>query len=123
MGDMLFFLMACLGLAETVDLFMGKDFIIFFGSQVEEKDYDTKKVFAVEKWLFAADTIGCFLLSKGAFLGFAGQMTVIVLLLLTLAAHGWVFNNEKFMTESGLLKKQRKKEARIAWRNRKKDKK
>ncbi len=28
--DMLFFFAACLGLAETVDLFMGKDFLILW---------------------------------------------------------------------------------------------
>lgn len=54
--DMLFFFAGCLGLAETVDLFFGKDFLIFMGNQVEEKDYDLKKLFRVEKWLFAADT-------------------------------------------------------------------
>ena len=53
--DMLFFFAACLGLAETVDLFMGKDFLIFMGKQMDEKDYDTEKVFKVERWLFAAD--------------------------------------------------------------------
>ncbi len=45
--DMLFFFAACLGLAETVDLFMGKDFLIFMGKQMDEKDYDTEKVFKV----------------------------------------------------------------------------
>ena len=47
--DMLFFFVACLGLAETVDLFMGKDFLIFMGDKMDEKDYDLPKVFAVEK--------------------------------------------------------------------------
>ena len=59
--DMLFFFVACLGLAETIDLFMGKDFLIFMGDKMDEKDYDLPKIFAVEKWLFAADTIGCFM--------------------------------------------------------------
>ncbi len=119
--DMLFFFAACLGLAETVDLFMGKDFLIFMGSQAEEKDYDLEKVFRVEKWLFAADTIGCFILTKGSLIGFWGQIAVILILMVTLFAHVWVFNNEKFMTEHGREKKQKKKEARIAWRNRKKN--
>lgn len=118
--DMLFFFAGCLGLAETVDLFLGKDFLIFMGSQVEEKDYDLEKVFRVEKWLFAADTIGCFILMKGSLIGFWGQMVVLLILMITLFAHGWVFNHESFMTEYGLKKKQKKKEARIAWRNRKK---
>lgn len=120
--DMLFFFAACLGLAETVDLFMGKDFLIFMGKQVEEKDYDLQKVFKVEKWLFAADTIGCFILTKGSLIGFWGQIAVLVILFATLFFHMWVFNNEKFMTPSGLKKKQGKKDARTAWKNRKKRK-
>lgn len=118
--DMLFFFAACLGLAETVDLFMGKDFLIFMGKQVEEKDYDTEKVFRVEKWLFAADTLGCFVLSKGDWIGFWGQMVVIFILFLTLAGHMWVFNHEGFMTESGIKKKEKKKAVREAWREKKK---
>ncbi|MDO4329610.1 MAG: hypothetical protein Q4C66_09770 [Lachnospiraceae bacterium] len=118
--DMLFFFAGCLGLAETVDLFFGKDFLIFMGNQVEEKDYDLEKLFRVEKWLFVADTIGCFILTRGSLIGFWGQMVVILILLITLVIHGWAFNNEKFMTAHGLKKKQQKKEARIAWRNRKK---
>ena len=120
--DMLFFFVACLGLAETIDLFMGKDFLIFMGKQVEEKDYDLKEVFQVEKWLFAADTLGCFILTRGSLIGFWGQMTVILILFTTLFIHTWVFNNEKFMTASGIKKKQQRKEAREAWRDRKKRK-
>ena len=57
--DMLFFFAACLGLAETVDLFMGKDFLIFMGKQMDEKDYDTEKVFKVERWLFEIGRASC----------------------------------------------------------------
>lgn len=118
--DMLFFFAGCLGLAETVDLFMGKDFLIFMGKQMEEKDYDLKKLYQAEKWLFAADTIGCFILMKGSLIGFWGQMAVILILFITLFIHGWIFNNEKFMTPYGIKKKEKKKELREAWRNRKK---
>ena len=79
--DMLFFFVACLGLAETVDLFMGKDFLMFMGDKMDEKDYDLPKVFSVEKWLFAADTIGCFILTKGSWIGLWGQVIVLFLLL------------------------------------------
>ena len=41
--DMLFFFVACLGLAETVDLFMGKDFLMFMGNKMDEKDYEDRK--------------------------------------------------------------------------------
>ena len=118
--DMLFFLIACLGLAETVDLFMGKDFLIFMGKNVRDEDYDLPKVYSVEKWLFAADTIACFILSRGAAFGFQVQIAVIVFLLVTLVIHSWVFNSEKFLNKTGRKHRQQKKEARIAWRNRKK---
>ncbi len=118
--DMLFFFAACLGLAETVDLFMGKNFLIFMGKQMDEKDYDTEKVFKVERWLFAADAIGCFILSKGSLVGFWGQMAVLAILFATLFLHAWVLNSEKYMTASGIKKKQGKRAAREAWRNRKK---
>ena len=120
--DMLFFFVACLGLAETIDLFMGKDFLIFIGDKMDEKDYDLPKVFAVEKWLFAADTIGCFILTKGSWIGFWGQIIVLFLLFITLIVHTWVFNDERFMSASGIKKKQLKKEAKQAWKNRKKGK-
>ena len=118
--DMLFFFAACLGLAETIDLFMGKDFLMFMGSKMDERDYVREKVFRVEKWLFAADTMGCFILSKGSWIGFWGQMTVIFILFITVILHIWVFNDERFLSPSGIKKKQQKKERRAAWRAQKK---
>ncbi len=118
--DILFFFAACLGLAETVDLFMGKDFLMFMGSKIDERDYNLQKVFRVEKWLFAADTLGCFILSRGSWIGLWGQMAVILILLLTVIMHTWVFNDERFMSASGIKKKQQKKEARRVWREQKK---
>jgi len=79
-------------------------------------------IFAVEKWLFAADTIGCFILTKGSWIGFWGQIIVLFLLFITLIVHTWVFNDERFMSASGIKKKQLKKEAKQAWKNRKKGK-
>lgn len=99
-----------------------KDFLIFMGDKMDEKDYDLPKVFAVEKWLFAADTIGCFILTKGSWIGFWGQIIVLFLLFITLIVHTWVFNDERFMSASGIKKKQLKKEAKQAWKNRKKGK-
>lgn len=120
--DMVFFLVACLGLAETIDLFMGKDFLMFMGNKMDEKDYDLQKVYGVEKWLFAADTIGCFLLTRGSWIGFWGQVMVIFLLFITVIMHTWVFNDERFLSPSGIKKKQQGKEARKAWKDKKKGK-
>ena len=58
--DILFFLTGCLGLAETIDLFCGKDFLIFISDSIDPKKYNLKKVYAVEKWLFAIDTLSLF---------------------------------------------------------------
>ena len=35
--DILFFLTGCLGLAETIDLFCGKDFLIYIGFDRSEE--------------------------------------------------------------------------------------
>ena len=118
--DILFFFTACLCLAETIDLFTEKDFLLFMGSKMDERDYDTQKMFRVEKWLFAADTLGCFILTKGAWIGLFGQLTVIFILFITVIVHVWVFNDERFMSPSGIKKKQQKKAARASQRDRKK---
>ena len=44
--DILFFLTGCLGLAETIDLFCGKDFLIFISDSIDPKKYNLKKVYA-----------------------------------------------------------------------------
>lgn len=112
--DTLFFFAACLGLAETIGLFKGRDFLLFAGKETDDRDYDTGKVFRAERWLFAADTIGCFILSKGSRIGFWEQTAVIVILGATLFGHVWVLNSEKFMTPSGIQKKREKKKDRAS---------
>ena len=47
--DILFFLTGCLGLAETIDLFCGKDFLIFISDSIDPKKYNLKKVYAVDR--------------------------------------------------------------------------
>lgn len=55
--DLIFWFMGGLCIAEGIDLFMGKDFMIFVGTNVDKSDYDVDKVYAVEKWLFLADAL------------------------------------------------------------------
>ena len=95
--DMLFFLTGCLALAETVDLFCGKDFIIFLTDSIRPEDYDVKKVFRVEKWLFAIDTLALFGIAWHLG-GFYGDLLLLGILFLTLLGHVWVFKSAAFRT-------------------------
>ena len=61
--DILFFLIGCLFLAETIDLFCNRDFLIFVSDTINPADYDIKKVYSVEKWLFAIDTLASYSIS------------------------------------------------------------
>lgn len=93
--DMIFFLTGCLGLAETIDLFCDKDFLIFISDTIDPADYDIKKVYSVEKWLFAIDTIAMFAISfrVGGIYGIVFMMAVIFA---TLFAHWHVFRSPKY---------------------------
>ncbi len=93
--DILFFLTGCLGLAETIDLFCGKDFLIFISDSIDAKKYNLKNVYAVEKWLFAIDTLALF----GMAFHIAGDMGDYILagiVLVTLFAHVYVFKSQKY---------------------------
>ncbi len=93
--DILFFLTGCLGLAETIDLFCGKDFLIFISDTIDSKKYNLKKVYAVEKWLFAIDTISLFGLAFHI-----GSVTIdyllIAIIIATLFAHVYIFKSTKY---------------------------
>lgn len=93
--DMIFFLTGCLGLAETIDLFCDKDFLIFISDSINPADYDIKKVYAVEKWLFAVDTIAMFSISFGVG-GLSGIIFMMGVIFITLFAHWHVFKSPKF---------------------------
>ena len=41
--DLIFWFMGGLCIAEGIDLFMGKDFMIFVGTNVDKSDYDVDK--------------------------------------------------------------------------------
>lgn len=96
--DILFFVTGCLGLAETIDLFCGKDFLIFISDSIDPKKYNLKKVFSVEKWLFAIDTIALFSISFGVG-GLAGILTMMAVVFATLFAHWHVFKSPKFRAD------------------------
>ena len=93
--DFLFFLTGCLGLAETVDLFCGKDFLIFIGDSIDPKQYDLRKVYAVEKWLFAIDTLSLFGLGFHVG-GYSGDLLLIAIIIITLVCHVYVFKSPRF---------------------------
>lgn len=93
--DMIFFLSGCLLLAETIDLFCEKDFLIFISDSIDPADYDIKKVYAVERWLFAADTIAVFAISFGVG-GMFGIYFMMAVVFATLFGHWHVFRSPKF---------------------------
>lgn len=107
--DIIFFITGCLGLAETIDLFCNKDFLIFLTDSVDPADYDIKKVFAVEKWLFAVDTLALYGISFHIG-GYYGDLFLLAVLFVTLILHWNVFKSPKYRApgRTGNRKKDRK---------------
>lgn len=93
--DILFFLTGCLGLAETIDLFCGKDFLIFISDSIDPKNYNLTKIYSVEKWLFALDTLSLFGMAFHVF-GNSGDLLFTAVILATLIAHVYVFKSPGF---------------------------
>ena len=93
--DILFFLTGCLGLAETIDLFCGKDFLIFISDSIDPNKYNLKKVYAIEKWLFAIDTLSLFGMAFHLG-GGTGDLVLAAVVLVTLFAHVYVFKSRNF---------------------------
>ena len=73
--DILFFLTGCLGLAETIDLFCGKDFLIFISDSI-----DPLSLFGM-----------AFHLGGGT-----GDLVLAAVVLVTLFAHVYVFKSRNF---------------------------
>ena len=85
--DTLFFVTGCLGLAETIDLFCQKDFLIFISSSIDPADYDLQKVYAVEKCLFGISFhVG----------GYYGDWFLLAVVMFTLILHWRVFKSPAF---------------------------
>lgn len=81
-------------LAEGIDLFAGKDFLMFLGS-ARKNDYDLKKVYSAEKWVFLVDAV-C---SAGIGLNrFSNRVEYILLAVfaVTLAVHVYIFKSKRF---------------------------
>ncbi len=93
--DLIFLFMGGLCIAESIDLFMGKDFLIFTGSNVKKSDYDVDKVFAVEKWVFLADAACSFLIASGMISEML-EWALMVIFGLTLVLHVYVFKSKHF---------------------------
>ena len=104
--DLIFWFMGGLCIAEGIDLFMGKDFMIFVGTNVKKTDYDVDKVYAVEKWLFIADALLSFAIASHIF-SERLEWACMGLFALTLVAHVYVFKSRRFRKnpESGKKKK------------------
>lgn len=92
--DTLFLLMGVVCLTEAAGLFTGRDFFMFTGN-VKKEDYDVKKVFSVEKWIFLADAGCCFGVGINR-LTDGMEWALTALFGLTLFAHGYVFKSKKF---------------------------
>jgi hypothetical protein len=91
------FLFLCLGavcLAEGIDLFFGKDFLMFIGD-ANKDDYDAEKVFAVEKWLFLIDGICSFVIGLNWFSGTL-EWVILGIFAVTLVIHTYVFKSRRF---------------------------
>ena len=105
--DLIFFITGCLGLAETIDLFNKKDFLIFMTDSVNPDDYDLEKVYGVEKWLFALDTLALFGISFHVG-GVYGEIALMILIFLTLIAHYMVFKSPEFRKDKNADGKRKK---------------
>ncbi len=93
--DLIFLFMGGLCIAESIDLFMGKDFLIFVGSNVKKSDYDVDKVFAVERWVFLADAVCSFLIASGR-ISEQLEWALMTIFGLTLILHVYVFKSRRF---------------------------
>lgn len=96
--DLLFLLMGGLCIAESIALFMGKDFLIFGGSNFKRADYDLDKVFAVERWVFMADAACCFLIASSR-ISLLLEWTLLAVCGLTLVLHVYVFKSKRFQKD------------------------
>lgn len=109
--DILFFITGCLGLAETIDLFCQKDFLIFISDSIDPADYDLRKVYAVEKWLFAIDTLCLFGISFHIG-GYFGDLLLMGVVLITLVFHWYIFKSPKFRSPGNEKKTKNRKKSR-----------
>lgn len=92
--DLLFMFMGALCLAEGIDLFTENDFLMFVGS-TKKDDYDLKKLYRVEKWIFLIDAACSFGVGSNRFPDVA-EYVMLAIFAATLVAHVYVFKSKKF---------------------------
>lgn len=92
--DLLFLLLGALCLAEGIDLFAGKDFLLF-GGKIRREDFDFEKLCAVEKWMFLIDGICSLLIGINRFPDWF-EIVCMTVFAVTLAVHVYVFRSRKF---------------------------
>ena len=77
-------------------MFCGKGCLIFISDlDPNPKKYNLKKVYAVEKWLFAIDTLSLFGMAFHLG-GGTGDLVLAAVVLVTLFAHVYVFKSRNF---------------------------
>ena len=84
-------------MAEGIDLFMGKDFLMFIGD-TKKDNYDAEKVYEVERWLFLIDGICSFVMGLNWFSRLI-ELIAMGIFAATLVAHVYVFKSRKFRRE------------------------
>lgn len=67
----------------------------FISDSIDPKKYNLKKVYAVEKWLFAIDTLSLFGMAFHLG-GGTGDLVLAAVVLVTLFAHVYVFKSRNF---------------------------
>lgn len=92
--DLLFMFMGALCLAEGIDLFTGNDFLMFVGS-TRKDDYDLKKVYGAEKWVFLVDAACSVGVGINRFPDVA-EYAMLAVFAATLAVHVYIFKSKKF---------------------------
>lgn len=92
--DFIFLCMGAVCLAEAVDLFMGKDFLMFTGD-TKKDGFDLKKVYEAEKWIFLADGI-CSLVIGLNWFPQVVEYICVGIFALTLVIHVYIFKSRRF---------------------------
>ena len=92
--DTIYLVMGAMCLAEGAALFMGKDFLMFTGATKKE-NFDLKKVYGAERWLFLVDAACSLGVGFNRFSDQA-EWALMALFGATLVGHVYVFKSEKF---------------------------
>ena len=92
--DTIYLVMGAVCLAEGAALFTGNDFLMFTGT-TRKADFDLKKVYGAERWLFLVDAVCSFGVGCNRFSDMV-EGILIAVFAATLAGHVYVFKSRKF---------------------------